>query len=66
VATGLANLAQLYSAQGRLREAEPLFLRSLSILGRTLGVDHPHLGRVIESYRLLLWEKQHRADTKPI
>ncbi|MGF1612585.1 MAG: tetratricopeptide repeat protein [Gammaproteobacteria bacterium] len=59
-------LPALYSAQGRLREAEPLFLRSLRILRQTFGPDHPHLGRVMESYRSLLWEKRHRPDAKPI
>ena len=34
------NLALLYTKQGRLNEAEPLYLRSLAMVERTLGPEH--------------------------
>jgi hypothetical protein len=34
-------LAQLLKAQGKLAEAEPLFLRSLAGFEQQLGVQHP-------------------------
>ncbi|MFM8922532.1 MAG: tetratricopeptide repeat protein, partial [Microcystis panniformis] len=37
VATSLNNLANLYCAQGKYAEAEPLFLRSLEICEKQLG-----------------------------
>ena len=36
----LNNLALLYTNQGRLTEAEPLYLRSLASVERTLGPEH--------------------------
>ncbi len=41
LATSLNNLAALYESQGRYSEAEPLFVRSLSIREQQLGADHP-------------------------
>ncbi len=41
VATGLNNLANLYSAQGRYAQAEPLYQRSLAIDEQALGPEHP-------------------------
>jgi tetratricopeptide (TPR) repeat protein len=41
VAIGLNNLAQLYLAQGKYAEAEPLQLRDLAISEASLGKDHP-------------------------
>src|SRR5437762_707982 len=44
----LNNLARLYYRRARYTEAEPLYLRSLAILEKTLGSDHP---AVAESLR---------------
>ncbi len=41
VATSLNNLAQLYDTQGDYAKAEPLYKRSLAILEKALGSDHP-------------------------
>ena len=35
------NLAELYHAQGRYSEAEPLFRHALEASERTLGKEHP-------------------------
>jgi tetratricopeptide (TPR) repeat protein len=41
VATILNNLADLYRAQGRYPEAEPLYKRALAIKENVLELDHP-------------------------
>jgi tetratricopeptide (TPR) repeat protein len=38
--TTLNNLAELYRAQGRHAEAQPLYERALAIFERTLGREH--------------------------
>jgi tetratricopeptide (TPR) repeat protein len=40
-ATGLNNLASLYSMEGKYTEAEPLYWRALAIRERLLGANHP-------------------------
>ena len=44
VATSLNNLADLYQAQGRYAEAEPLVPARLAIREKALGPDHPDVG----------------------
>jgi tetratricopeptide (TPR) repeat protein len=53
-AATLNNLAQLYQAQGRYEEAEPLFLRALTIKEKALPPDHPSTN--LENYASLLRE----------
>ena len=43
LATSLNNLAELYRAQGRNAEAEPLHKRSLAIREKALGPNHPNV-----------------------
>ena len=54
-ATGLNNLAKLYRAQGRFKEAEPLSQRALTIREQQLGTSHPNiatsLNNLAELYR---------------
>ncbi len=61
VATGLNNLAELYQAQGRYAEAEPLYRRSLAIDEKALGPEHPNLATSLENYAALLRETGHTA-----
>ena len=48
-------LANSYSNQGKYDEAEPLYKRSLKILEKALGKEHPHvaasLNNLAELYR---------------
>ncbi len=46
----LNNLAALYQAQGRYAEAEPLYRRSLAIVEKALGPDHPDVATILENY----------------
>ncbi len=44
-ATSLNNLAGLYQAQGRYKEAEPLYQQALAIRQKQLGDNHPDTAR---------------------
>ena len=41
LATTLNNLGEVYRAQGRYAEAEPLYKRALAIREKALGPEHP-------------------------
>ena len=41
MATGLNNLAALYTDQRRYTKAEPLYQRALAITKKALGPEHP-------------------------
>ena len=43
MAASLNRLAFFYHVQGRYAEAEPLYQRSLAILEKALGPDHPRV-----------------------
>ena len=58
----LNNLAELYRAQGRYADAEPLFKRSLAILKKALGPKHPDVATILENYAALLWEAGRTVD----
>ena len=61
MATDLNNLAELYRAQGRYAEAEPLYQRSLAIRKKALGPEHPYVAQTLENYAALLRQTE-RAD----
>jgi tetratricopeptide (TPR) repeat protein len=52
-ALSLHQLALLYKSQGKYNEAEPLYLRSLSIYEKQLGEDHPHVATSLNNLALL-------------
>lgn len=54
VANSLHGLAILYTKQGKLEEAEPLFQRSLSVGENPQGPDHQSLVRTLQAYAQLL------------
>jgi hypothetical protein len=54
VANSLNNLAELYRTQGRYSEAEPLYVRSVSICFQSLGQDHPHTQTVLGNFATCL------------
>ncbi len=57
----LNNLAELYRAQGRYTDAEPLYKRSLAIWEMALGPEHPDVATSLENYAALLRQTK-RAD----
>ena len=64
----LSNLGEVYRTQDRLREAEPLYLRSLRLTEQTHGPEHIELATTLNNLALLYgaWnryveeEKTHR------
>ncbi len=56
MATSLNNLAELYRAQGRYAEAEPLLKRALATFEKALGPEHPHVATSLANYAALLRE----------
>ena len=49
VATSLNNLAEMYRAQVRHAEAEPLWKRALEIRKKALGPDHPDVSTLMNN-----------------
>ena len=56
LATSLGSLAELYGAQGKYTEAEPLYQRALAIAEKALGPEQPTVaagvGSLAELYRV--------------
>ena len=61
---GLNNLAALYRNQGKYNEAEPLYLRSLSIRENQLGENHPDVAQSLNNLALLYNAQSNYADAK--
>jgi tetratricopeptide (TPR) repeat protein len=60
-ASSLNNLAELYRAQGKYEQAEPLFQRALAILEQQLGPDHPDTALSVW-YLAVLSERQQQYE----
>ena len=54
LATCLHNLANLQRDSGRATEAEPRYLRAITIMTQTLGIDHVATARARANYAALL------------
>ena len=54
VATSLNNLAELYRAQGKYAQAEPLYRQALAIVEKALGPEHPGIATMLENYARML------------
>jgi len=62
LATTLDDLAEVYHAQGKDAEAEPLYKRSLVIWERTLGREHAHVAISLQKYATLLRRMNREAE----
>ncbi len=62
MATSLNNLAELYHAQGKYPEAEPLYQRALAIWEKALGPEHPNVATVLENYAALLRQMNRNSE----
>ena len=60
------NLAELYRAQGRHAEAEPLFRRALEASERVLGKEHPDTLMSVNNLALLYQAQGHHAEAEPL
>jgi tetratricopeptide (TPR) repeat protein len=52
-AASLNNLSELYRAQGKYEEAEPLYRRAMTIRQKTLGPEHPDTAQSLSNLALL-------------
>ena len=66
VAASLNNLAELYRAQGRYGDAEPLYRRSLGIWEKALGPDHPHVATSLNNLALQYDDQGRYGDAEPL
>ena len=62
----ISNLARLLSDQGKLCEAEPLYLEALASRRRTLGNEHPSTLASINSLANLLSDQGKLIDAEPL
>ena len=66
VAVSLNNLAELYWAQSRYPDAEPLLKRSLSIREKVLGPDHPDVATALSNLAGQYWAQGRYPEAEPL
>jgi tetratricopeptide (TPR) repeat protein len=66
LATCLNWMAELYRSQGRYGEAEPLYVRSLSIREQQLGQDHPDVAHSLNNLAVLYDSQGHYGEAEPL
>jgi len=66
VARDLNNLAELYRAQGKYADAEPLYQRALRIVEAALGPAHPHVVTSLNNLALLYSTQGKYAEAEPL
>ena len=66
VATTLSNLALLYQATNRLKEAEPLMQRALAIAEASLGKDHPDVATALNNLAMLYQDTNRLKEAEPL
>jgi hypothetical protein len=62
----LNNLAGLYEKQGDHAEAESLYKKSLAIMEKALGPNHPHVARSLESLAGFYRRINRDAEAEPL
>ena len=62
----LNNLAELYRAQGRYADAEPLYLEALEIKRTALGAAHPDTATSLNNLAQLYRAQGRYADAEPL
>ncbi len=62
----LNTLGILYDHQGNYSEAEPLYLRSLNILERQLGADHPNVANILNNLASLYESQGKYSEAEPL
>jgi tetratricopeptide (TPR) repeat protein len=66
LAKNLNNLANLYRVQGRYGEAEPLYVRSLSIREQQLGTNHPSVALSLNNLANLYNAQGRYSEAEPL
>ncbi len=62
----LNDLASLYNENGNYSEAEPLYLRSLEIVERKLGADHPNVAIILNNLAGLYESQGRYSEAEPL
>ena len=66
LATSLNNLANLYEAQGKYTEAEPLYQRALTIYEKALGPEHPNVATSLNNLAVLYEAQGKYTEAEPL
>jgi len=66
VAKSLDNLALLYKTQGQYTQAVQLYVRSLVILVKALGLDHPDVATSMNNLAELYCAQGHYSQAEPL
>ena len=59
-------MAELYEAQGRYTDAEPLMKRALAITEKALGPEHPDVGACLDNLAALYVAQARYTDAEPL
>ena len=62
----LNNLAEVFEAEGRHSDAEPLYKRALEASERVLGREHPNTVAVVNNLAALYFEERDWARAVPL
>jgi CHAT domain-containing protein/Tfp pilus assembly protein PilF len=66
LAGAMNNLAQLYGDVGRDAEAEPLYMRALAIMEKTVGVDSVEMAPELNNLAALYQRQLRYAEAEPL
>jgi tetratricopeptide (TPR) repeat protein len=66
VAISLNSLASLYQAQGRLSDAEPLFIQALEMRQQLFEGDHPDVATSLNNLAYLYQAQGRLSDAEPL
>ena len=66
IALTLTGLGEVYLAQGRYAQAEPLLKEGLEIQEKALGPAHPQVAKVLLDYASLLRRQHYRREAAAI
>ncbi len=66
IAASLNNLAELYRAQGKYADAEPLYKRSIELDEKALGPNHPDVATLLGNYAALLRKTNRNAEAEKL
>jgi tetratricopeptide (TPR) repeat protein len=58
--------AELYRVQGNYSQAEPLYQRSLAILEKVLGIEHPNVSHSLNNLALLYYAHGNYSQAEPL
>jgi hypothetical protein len=62
----MSNLAEMYYAEGRYQDAEPLYVRAVKIGEKSLGPAHPDVVITLHYYAALLRKLHRKAEARKV